>query len=189
MAKAGNSQERLADGQEPFSAVPWQRWLWLSALVVVADQAAKQAILAYVPYGASYSIASFFNLVHVWNTGAAFSLLADAGGWQRYVFSVIGIVVAVFLVWMLWRGVPSRIEAAGYAGIMGGALGNVADRITRGFVVDYLDFHWRDWHWPAFNLADMAIASGAALIVLASLRPGGSKAGQSGTPAKRAGAR
>ena len=178
---ARDSRRRRADGgQAP--ALPRQFWLAVSALIAVSDLVVKQVILAFVPYGASYPITSFFNLVHVWNTGAAFSLLADAGGWQRYAFIVIGIVAAVFLAWMLWRGVPTRIEAAGYTGIMGGALGNVADRIARGFVVDYLDFHWRGWHWPAFNLADISITAGAALIVLASLRPGGNKTSQPETP-------
>lgn len=120
-----------------------------------------------MPYGASYPLTSFFNLVHVWNRGAAFSFLADAGGWQRYFFIVIGLAVPAVLVWLLRKGVANRSEAMAYSLIIGGALGNVTDRIARGFVVDYLDFYWRNWHWPAFNAADIAITAGAMLLVAA----------------------
>ena len=195
-AAAEPQDEILRDRGIDFVAKPglssrrgWRACLAAAGLIVLLDAAVKQTVMLLMPYGASVSLTPFFNLVHVWNTGAAFSFLADAGGWQRYLFTTPGIGVSVVLAWLLRRGVESRREAAAYTLIMGGALGNVADRIARGFVVDYLDFHWQGWHWPAFNLADMAIASGAALIVLASLRPGGSKAGQSGTPAKRARAR
>lgn len=119
-------------------------------------------------YGASSPVTSFFNLVHVRNPGAAFSFLADAGGWQRYFFIVIGIAVPAVLAWLLRRGVANWMEALAYSLIIGGALGNVIDRITLGFVVDYLDFHWSGWHWPAFNAADMAITGGAVLLVASS---------------------
>ena len=91
-----------------------------------------------------------------------------AGGWQRYFFTVLGIGVCVALVWLLKRGVESRLEAAAYTLIMGGAVGNIIDRLVRGFVVDYLDFHWRGWHWPAFNVADIGITVVAVLMVAAS---------------------
>lgn len=146
----------------------WRLWLLVSALILIADQVVKHAIVALTPYGASYPVTSFFNLVHVWNRGAAFSLLADAGGWQRYAFTALGIGVSAVLVWLLRRGVADRMEALAYTLIIGGALGNVADRIALGFVVDYLDFHWRGWHWPAFNLADIAIMTGAVLLIVAS---------------------
>lgn len=161
----------------------WRECLAAAGSIVLLDAAIKQTVMSLMPYGASISITPFFNLVHVWNTGAAFSFLADAGGWQRYLFTAIGIGVSAVLVFLLRRSVASRIEAAGYVLILGGALGNVADRIARGFVVDYLDFYWRAWHWPAFNLADVSLTIGATLIVLAGLRPGGSKVGQPGRPA------
>lgn len=146
----------------------WYLWLLLSALVVVTDQAIKQIIVALMVYGASFPVTSFFNLVHVRNPGAAFSFLADAGGWQRYFFIVIGIAVPAVLAWLLRKGVANWMEALAYSLIIGGALGNVIDRITLGFVVDYLDFHWRGWHWPAFNAADMAITGGAISLVISS---------------------
>jgi len=149
---------------------PWRRWLALSGGILLLDQAFKYAVVALMPYGASETVTPFFNLVHVGNTGAAFSLLADAGGWQRYVLTALAIAVSGFLVWLLWRGGLGRTEAAAYSLILGGALGNAIDRLARGAVVDYLDFHWRGWHWPAFNAADMAITAGAALLITASLR-------------------
>ena len=165
------------------SSGSWWLWIGIAGLIIVLDQAFKQAIAELMPYGASSVVTPFFNLVHVRNPGAAFSFLADAGGWQRYMFSALGIGVSAVLAWLLRRGVASRMETAAYILIMGGALGNVADRIARGFVVDYLDFHWRGWHWPAFNLADVSITAGASLIILASLRLRESKADRPGTAA------
>jgi signal peptidase II len=116
-------------------------------------------------------VTPWFNLVHVLNPGAAFSFLADASGWQRYFLSAIGLTVSAVLVWMLWRGVKNRLEAVAYASLIGGALGNVIDRLRLGAVVDYLDFYWRDWHWPAFNLADILVVGGAGLLIVASSLP------------------
>lgn len=142
-------------------------WWTLALLVAGADQAIKYAVHTGLPYGASIPLTSFFNFVHVWNTGAAFSFLANAGGWQRYFFSAIAIIVSVVLAWMLTKPRP-KTEAVAYSLILGGALGNVIDRVNRGYVVDFLDFHWQGWHWPAFNLADIGIFLGAALLVAAS---------------------
>ena len=141
-----------------------------AGLIVVLDVAVKQTVMLLMPHGASIPVTPFFNLVHVWNTGAAFSFLAEAGGWQRYLFVTLGIVVCIPIAWLLRRGVDNRLETAAYTLIMGGALGNVVDRSVRGFVVDYLDFHWRGWHWPAFNVADIAITAGALLLVTAAFR-------------------
>jgi len=116
-------------------------------------------------YAESIPVTSFFNLVHVRNTGAAFSFLADAGGWQRYFFIGLALIVALSLIWWLRKPMLTR-EALAYSLILGGAGGNVIDRITRGFVVDFLDLHWRDWHWPAFNLADIGICMGVAVLVV-----------------------
>lgn len=155
--------------RHPFSSNHrWRIYLLIAGLIGALDQAVKYVVVATMPYRASYEVTSFFNLVHVWNTGAAFSFLADAGGWQRYLFTTLGIGVSVALAWMLKRGVENRLETAAYTLIMGGAIGNIIDRLARGFVVDYLDFHWRGWHWPAFNVADIAITGGVVLIVAAS---------------------
>lgn len=144
-------------------------WWTLALLLVIADQASKYAVHYGLPYGASIPLTGFFNFVHRWNTGAAFSLLADAGGWQRYLFTVIAIIVSAVLGWMLTKPQP-KTEAVGYSLILGGALGNVVDRINRGYVVDFLDFHWQGWHWPAFNLADIGICVGAALLIVCAFR-------------------
>ena len=144
--------------------IAW-RWWTLAISVAVADQLTKLAVSTLMSYGQSIPLTGFFNMVHVWNTGAAFSFLADAGGWQRYFFIVITLGVSIALVVMLRRPRP-RAEALGYSLVLGGALGNGFDRVVRGYVVDYLDFYWRNWHWPAFNLADTGITLGVFLLML-----------------------
>ena len=144
--------------------IAW-RWWTLAISVAVADQLTKLAVSTLMYYGQSIPLTGFFNLVHVWNTGAAFSFLADAGGWQRYFFIVITLGVSIALVVML-RKPRTRTEALGYSLVLGGALGNGFDRVVRGYVVDYLDFYWRNWHWPAFNVADSGITLGVFLLVL-----------------------
>ena len=144
-------------------------WYLFAASLVGLDQATKYAVQVLMPLRTSIEVTPFFNLVHVLNPGAAFSFLADAGGWQRYLFTGLGTAVSVFLAFALWRGVRSRLETAAYVGMMGGALGNVIDRLRIGAVVDYLDFHWLGWHWPAFNLADIFVVSGAVLLLLAGM--------------------
>lgn len=112
---------------------------------------------------------SFFNLVHLLNAGAAFSFLAEAGGWQRWFFLAIALAASIWLAWMLAKPLY-RLEALSYSLILGGALGNAFDRVARGQVIDYLDFHLSGMHWPAFNLADMAIMAGVVALLAASLR-------------------
>lgn len=130
-----------------------------------------------MPYGASYPVTSFFNLVYTHNPGAAFSFLAEAGGWQRWFFLSIAIGAAIFLTWMIRRGVSSRTETIAYVAFLGGAVGNAVDRARLGYVVDFLDFHWRGWHWPAFNSADAFITLGAiVLVATAFLQSRGEKA-------------
>lgn len=146
-------------------------WYSLAFAVFAGDQAAKSYLAMTTPLGWSQEVASFFNLVHVLNPGAAFSFLAGAGGWQRWFFLAIALGISAWLVWMLAR--PLRhLEALAYSLILGGALGNAFDRAVRGQVIDYLDFHLRGWHWPAFNIADIAIVSGAVALVLQSLAEG-----------------
>ena len=139
----------------------------LAALIVAADQLTKAWIVADFPYGQGEVITDFFNLVHVHNYGAAFSFLSDAGGWQRWFFSILSSVVsAVIAVWIFRLPKAKWIESLALALILGGALGNLYDRVALGYVVDFLDFHWSGWHFPAFNVADSAITIGAVLLIL-----------------------
>ncbi|MCG7374238.1 signal peptidase II [Pseudomonas luteola] len=143
-------------------------WWGIAAALALVDQGLKFAIEHLYELGSSLAVSPFFNLVHTRNPGAAFSFLADAGGWQRYLFVLIALAVALTLIVILRRARPWR-EALGYSLILGGAVGNLIDRSLRGFVVDYLDFHYQEWHWPAFNLADIAIVGGALLLMISSL--------------------
>lgn len=146
---------------------PWTL-LGLSTFLAAADQVIKWLVQQSMVYGESIEITSFFNWVHVWNTGAAFSLFANAGGWQRYFFVGVAVVVSAFLIKLI-RDTRHRGEALAYCLVLGGAVGNLIDRVFRGYVVDYLDFHWQFWHWPAFNLADIAIVIGMLMILATSL--------------------
>ncbi len=146
------------------------KWLGLAALVTLLDQISKWAILASLPLYTRIEITGFFNLVHVRNEGAAFSLLADQPGWQRLFFIALSLTVSGFIVWWLRKPAPTRQHTA-FALILGGALGNVIDRIIHGNVVDFLDFHLLGWHWPAFNVADSAIVLAAGILIWISFRP------------------
>jgi signal peptidase II len=158
----------------PLSAVPapvraWWNWLWLAAGVVTADQLTKALLVGAFARGEERTVTGFFSLVLAYNSGAAFSFLAGAPGWQRWFFAGIAVAASAFLIWMLKRG-GSRMLCAGLALILGGALGNLWDRIAIGKVVDFLLFHYAGWSWPAFNVADSAITVGAALLILDSFR-------------------
>jgi signal peptidase II len=141
-------------------------WLGLAMVVLVADQFTKVLIMGYYQLGDSTPVTSFFNLVRVHNTGAAFSFLASAGGWQRWFFTGIGVAAAVLIIWMLKTRAGQKLFSFAIASILGGAVGNVIDRVLYGYVVDFLDFHWKGWHFPAFNVADSAITVGAACLIL-----------------------
>ena len=151
------------------SSHAWRGWLAISGVLIVLDQALKTWISREIPYGSRQPVTDFFNIVYVHNPGAAFSFLADAGGWQRWFFLAIALGAAAFLTWLLRRGVSSRGETIAYVAILGGALGNAIDRMRLGHVVDFLDFHWRGWHWPAFNSADACISLGVAVLILTAL--------------------
>lgn len=148
------------------------RWLWLAVLAFVLDQASKLAVVKLLPFGyPGVEITPFFNLVHVYNKGAAFSFLADQGGWQRWFFAVLAFAICGLLIhWLRKQSVTQRWSGIAYSLIIGGALGNVFDRLVLGHVVDFLDFYWQHAHWPAFNLADSFIFIGAAMIVLDGFR-------------------
>jgi signal peptidase II len=141
-------------------------WLGLALAVILADQASKIAIERMFNYGDSQAVTGFFNLVLTYNKGAAFSFLAGASGWQTEFLTGVGIVASLFIIYLLARHGSQKLFSTALALILGGALGNVIDRIAYGHVIDFLDFHWRGWHWPAFNLADSAIVLGAALLIL-----------------------
>ena len=141
-------------------------WLGLALIILIADQFTKTLILGYYQLGDSTKVLSFFNVVRVHNSGAAFSFLAGAGGWQRWFFTGIGVVATVFIIWMLLSHAGQKLFAFALACILGGAVGNVVDRVLHGYVVDFLDFHWGAMHFPAFNVADSGITIGAACLIL-----------------------
>jgi signal peptidase II len=141
-------------------------WLGLAFILLLADQFTKTLILGYYHLGDSTYVTSFFNVVRVHNTGAAFSFLADAGGWQRWFFTGLGFVAAAVIVWLLRSHAGQKLFSFAMACILGGAIGNVVDRLMHGYVVDFLDFHWNGMHFPAFNVADCAISVGAMCLIL-----------------------
>lgn len=145
-------------------------WLGLALAIVVADQLSKTAILEAFAHGDMRYVLPFFNLVRVHNPGAAFSFLAGADGWQRWFFVGIGVVATVFITVLLKRHGQQRLFATALTLILGGAVGNVVDRLMHGYVVDFLQFHWGGWYFPSFNLADSAITLGAILLIADELR-------------------
>jgi signal peptidase II len=147
----------------------WTRWLAVSLAVIVLDIVTKRAILAAFRPGDELPLLPFLSLVLTFNTGAAFSFLAGAGGWQRWLFTAIAIAASALIVWLLRRG-GSRMYCLALALILGGAIGNLIDRIAFGMVVDFVLLHWKGWTYPAFNVADSAITGGAALLIVESLR-------------------
>jgi len=141
-------------------------WLGIALLVLLIDQFTKVLVLGAFQLGDSTPVTSFFNLVRVHNLGAAFSFLAAAGGWQRWFFTSIGVVAALFMLWMLRSHAGQTLFCLAISLILGGAVGNVIDRLLHGYVIDFLDFFWGRWHFPAFNMADSAITLGAGLLIL-----------------------
>jgi signal peptidase II len=141
-------------------------WLGLAAIVVLLDQVAKAVIVRTMHQGDAIRIYSWFDIVRAHNTGAAFSFLRDASGWQRPMFIGLGIAAAMFIVYMLRKHGTQTLFAAALAFILGGALGNVIDRVWHGYVVDFIQVHHGGWYFPAFNLADSAITLGAACLIL-----------------------
>lgn len=141
-------------------------WLALALILVIADQFTKVLILGYYKLGDSTYVAPFFNIVRAHNTGAAFSFLAEASGWQRWLFTGIGVAATLFIVYLLRSHSGQKLFSFALACILGGAVGNVIDRVLYGYVVDFLQFHWKGWYFPAFNIADSAITVGAACLIL-----------------------
>lgn len=142
---------------------PWLVW---ALVLIVIDQLTKQWILSFYEYRDWTPITSFFNIVRAHNTGAAFSFLAEHGGWQRWLFVGIGAIATVLIIWQLRKHSSQKFFCFAISCILGGALGNVIDRLQHGYVVDFLDFHWNGMHYPAFNVADIGICVGAACLIL-----------------------
>lgn len=144
----------------------WSRWLLISAIVLVLDVYTKYLIQQAFQYGEHLQVSSFFDLVRYHNEGAAFSFLATEGGWQRFFFSAIAFIASVVMIYLLRKNSEQKLFCLALALVLGGALGNLYDRLTLGYVVDFLFFHIGQYYWPAFNLADSAITGGVALLLL-----------------------
>ena len=143
-------------------------WLWLglALIILLLDQLTKIAIVGSFQLGETLPLTSFFNLVRVHNPGAAFSFLADAGGWQRWFFTGLGTVAALVMIYLLRMHAGQSLFCLSLSLLLGGAVGNVIDRVLYSHVIDFLDFHYAGWHFPAFNVADSAITVGACLLIL-----------------------
>ena len=141
-------------------------WLGIAAIIILLDQFTKVLIVGWMQHGDSREVWSFFNIVRAHNTGAAFSFLSNAGGWQRWLFTGIGTVASLFIIWQLYKHPTQKLFCFALASVMGGAIGNVVDRLMHGYVVDFLDFHAMGWHFPAFNVADSAITVGAVCLIV-----------------------
>ena len=170
------------------NAKRWVRWLLVSLAIVLADLATKAWVSRAFSLGEVREVTPFLNLVLMHNTGAAFSFLAGAGGWQRWFFTVITIAISAAIVFMLRRQHADKAVAFALALVLGGALGNLWDRLTLGFVVDFVQLHAAGYYWPAFNVADSAITVGVGLLIWDGLRPGAG-ARDPGAPGKAVSAR
>lgn len=168
-------KEKASDKTVPVKAVPDETlsikssglwWLWLTVVVAILDQASKQWIIKSVEEFDRIRLLPVFNITHVHNYGAAFSFLSDAGGWQRWFFTIITIAVSLFLLWSL-RQAPrtNKLLGMAYSLILGGALGNLYDRVSYGYVEDFIHVYYQSWHFPAFNIADSGITIGAILLI------------------------
>ena len=143
------------------------KWLWLSLIILVLDQWSKIAIDGSMKLYQSIALIPGFNLTYVHNTGAAFSFLSEAGGWQRWFFAVMAFTISIVLtVWLYRLKKHETLLAVALALVLGGAVGNLIDRLAYGYVIDFLDVYYQSWHWPAFNVADMAISLGVFLMLL-----------------------
>jgi signal peptidase II len=142
------------------------RWLGVALIILMLDQLTKIAVVGAFQLGETLPITSFFNLVRVHNPGAAFSFLADAGGWQRWFFTGLGVLAAGVMVYLLRMHAGQTLFCLALSLLLGGAVGNVIDRLLYSYVIDFLDFYYGTWHFPAFNVADSAITVGAGLLIL-----------------------
>ena len=152
------------------------KWLWLSLLAVILDQGSKLVIDSSMRIYQSIPVMPYFNLTYVHNTGAAFSFLSEAGGWQRWFFAGLAILISgVIAVWLARLKQHETLLAVALSLVLGGAIGNLIDRLAYGYVIDFLDVYYGNWHWPAFNIADSAITLGVILMLAESFGLGRSK--------------
>ena len=159
--------------------LPLLRSLAIATLVLLLDQLSKWSALSNLKLGTPEEVLPFMNWLLLFNPGAAFSFLAQSSGWQRWFFTILGLAASLYILWLLRKNQSDKILSWALSLILGGALGNVLDRIMYGAVVDFIDLHYGNWHWPAFNIADSAICIGAALIVFSELRKSFGKSPQS----------
>ena len=157
-------------GYQSNQSKPFLLWIGLSIVVIILDQISKLVVLATIPHRSSIRVNDFLNWVLVFNPGAAFSFLADGAGWQKWFFIAIGLIATLVMIWLLFRHAKQSIFCFSISMILGGAVGNLIDRFTHGAVVDFIDVYYRQYHWPAFNLADSAITLGTFLLILDELR-------------------
>jgi signal peptidase II len=141
-------------------------WMGLSSFLLILDQLTKIIAKGSLFEGVSQPVTGFLNWTLVYNSGAAFSFLAQAGGWQRWFFTVVGIIAALIMIWLIRKNTNQKIFSLALSLVLSGAIGNVIDRIIYGAVVDFVDIHYMGWHWPAFNIADSAITIGVILLVV-----------------------
>ena len=155
------------------------RYLAIAIIVLSLDQASKWLALSHLELGTPESVLPFMNWLLLFNPGAAFSFLAQGTGWQRWFFTALGLSASGYIIWLLYKSEGEKLLCIALSLILGGALGNVLDRIMFGAVVDFIDLHYGNWHWPAFNVADSAICIGAALIIWGELHKSFGKSAQS----------
>ncbi len=159
--------------------LPLLRSLAIATLVLLLDQLSKWSALSNLKLGIPEEVLPFMNWLLLFNSGAAFSFLAQSSGWQRWFFTILGLAASLYILWLLRKNQSDKMLSWALSLILGGALGNVLDRIMYGAVVDFIDLHYGNWHWPAFNIADSAICIGATLIVFSELRKSFGKSPQS----------
>jgi len=149
------------------------RYLWIALVVIALDQLTKYAAADYLLRHGELELVPFLNLALVHNTGAAFGMLSQASGWQNIFFIVVALIACVVISWIVWRlEKKDLLLVSGLMLILGGAAGNLIDRLVHGYVIDFIDVYYRDWHWPAFNIADSAITVGAVILAIDALKPG-----------------
>ena len=155
------------------------RYLVIAIIVLLLDQLSKWSALSNLQMGVPKPVLPFLNWLLLFNPGAAFSFLAQGSGWQRWFFTILGLVASIYIIWLLYKSQNDKLLCLALSLILGGALGNVLDRVMYGAVVDFIDVYYSNWHWPAFNIADSAICIGAALIIWGELRKSFGKSAQS----------
>jgi len=160
-------------------SISFLRSLAIATIILLLDQLSKWSALSNLQLGIPEAVLPFMNWLLLLNPGAAFSFLAQGSGWQRWFFTIVGLVACVYIVWLLRKSQSDKLLCVALSLILGGALGNVLDRIMYGAVVDFIDLHYANWHWPAFNIADSAICIGAALIIWGELHKSFGKSTQS----------